>query len=194
MRRLGQNIEFTLIELLVVISIIVILMSLLLPAISKVKDKTKEITCVSNIKQLSVGFSLYFGDHQDYIIPYWSNGTNTQTGSKGWYTVIEEQNYVPKRQLRYCPAHENPGVVTGSYGLNNHISGRKLTQFGRCHETGLLCDTISSVLNYCSTSMDFRHSKRIEVLFLDLHIGAMTFEDVPVIVSSGHGYFWYGVE
>jgi prepilin-type processing-associated H-X9-DG protein/prepilin-type N-terminal cleavage/methylation domain-containing protein len=76
---------FTLIELLMVTAVIAILGALLLPVLSKAKQKAWQTTCLNNVRQLQIGWTLYTDDHNGDL-PHNSSGTGAgeTLGNPGW--------------------------------------------------------------------------------------------------------------
>ncbi|MBE6394201.1 MAG: DUF1559 domain-containing protein [Lentisphaerae bacterium] len=123
---------FTLIELLVVIAIIAILAAMLMPALSKARERGKLISCANNIKQLGSACQQYALTYEDYFPAYWTGdyyyGGTFAKGQYGWhwiYTMMAsgfiKSQKVDKGGILRCPAEVNLNTYT-HYGLNTGMA------------------------------------------------------------------------
>ncbi len=99
---------FTLIELLVVIAIIAILAAILFPVFAKAREKARQATCVSNVKQITLGILMYTQDYDEILCPPSVGGTDN-IQSYGWSDLV--QPYIKNSQAMDCPSWRNKMAV-----------------------------------------------------------------------------------
>ncbi|NUP99939.1 MAG: DUF1559 domain-containing protein [Armatimonadetes bacterium] len=185
---------FTLIELLVVIAIIAILAAILFPVFAKAREKARQSSCQSNMKQVGVAFLQYVQDY-DERCPDFSTSTaavvwhpdgpgTSGNHAAGYYLDLIDYIYPYGKSVQQwaCPSM-NASVVTyhDAYGYANlWLDGRSLAEVPSSAEQVVSIETINAWLDGASQlrsrtgtpagRLDERHNDGLNVTYLDGHV------------------------
>jgi prepilin-type processing-associated H-X9-DG protein len=191
-RRRLHAAAFTLIELIVVIGIVTILIGLLMPALARVRQHAKQVTCQSNMRQVGQLLLVYANTYGGFIFPLGAEDEQPRLGvwveePKRWPVLVkglERWNH----PLLLCPQDEEP-VEEHSYALNwyfyqhavrfhtTNLAGRKPGDVVLMGEKRAEANNyfIGSDSDYDYAAEEFKHGLRLgsNYLFLDLHVAPL---------------------
>lgn len=115
---------FTLVELLVVMALLAMLAGLLFPVAAAARDKARQASCLSNVRQISLAQSLYIADWDDALPHWWEyDGGKAAAAAWGGCTFWTEyfQPYLSSRGVLRCPSF--------SWGPDGPDAGEKLADY-----------------------------------------------------------------
>lgn len=175
---MARRAAFTLVELLVVIAIICILAAILFPVFSKVREKARQTTCMSNQRQIAMAFQMLTQDNKEYF-----PGEIGVADEKVWREEIASN---ADAKLFNCPSTNRAGTTNDpEIAMNFYLYGVALGDVKQPQNVVLTADANSGLIQEAGDVDMNRHMKGYLASFVDGHVQYYPAVSSPVIWGNG---------
>ena len=161
---------FTLIELLVVIAIIGILAAMLLPTLSRAKERGRTAACLSNLHQIGIALQLYVDENNNHLPVMYDKSTNAAATNRPSVDIVLLSQLGSTKVLR-CPSDNNKIFETtgSSYSWNVLLNGQDA---GHPNQLGMIDPLTKVVVFFDKETFHSANGPKHDVNFLyaDQHI------------------------
>ncbi len=160
---------FTLIELLVVIAIIGILVSLIIPVLGTVKEKTNRGKCQSNLKQIHLASLALFAENKNRL-------PNIPTDEDRANALLPHLRYLS--EVFSCPSAPGTGTLIGGGSSSNSLDYRFNNNLWQGLSQSIVADATQAMLAY-DRALQYTHDDGYNAAFFDGHVAYMRTNSLP---------------
>lgn len=199
--------RFTLLELLIVITILMVLMGMLLPALNQARAKGKQASCTNRLKQITIALQYYVTDREGFMVydeqdpinlpgEMWHQKLRDAIGETVAQPVVDNSNFFQDPGVSgefYYSLTDPLNVAASHYMYNDQVNGVRMVNVENTAETMSIFDGSNKIRiggspQLIDGTLLFPHpSNKANVLYVDGHVSVSNADSTPTDPTD---WFW----